>query len=94
MLEAGRKAIALLDPTSPLGQAVLNAVKTIGKQVGAAPPETHVNNLQSQLVDAKRNAMQRLAMMQMQQQGGAPGGGQPGAAPPGAGAPPPQAMAA
>jgi hypothetical protein len=95
-MDALKKATAMLDPTSPLGQAVLKALKEIGSKVGAAPPETQANNLQSQLIEAKRSAMQRLAMQQMQQQGGAQAAA-PGGAPPGAAqaAPPPQsAMAA
>ncbi len=92
MLEIGKKAAAMLDPSSPLGQAVLHALKTIGKQAGTAPPETQVNSLQSQLIEARRSAMQRLALQQMMMQhAGAqqPPGAQPGA-PPGApqGAPP------
>lgn len=101
MLEIGKKAAALLDPTSPLGQAVLKALQSIGKHVGSAPPETQVNSLMSQLVEAKRNAMQRLALQQMQHQGGpnpaaAAQGAVPGQAPPAAGAAPtsPMTMAA
>lgn len=68
-LDALKKAAAMLNPSSPLGQAVLDALKRIGKEAGSAPPETQVSSLQSQLVEAKRNAMQRLAMQQMQQRG-------------------------
>ncbi len=81
-LEALRKSVGMLDPTSPLGQAVLHALKAIGSKVGSPPPETQVNSLQSQLEEAKRSGMQRLAMMQMQNQGGAPPGAAPGGAPP------------
>ena len=55
-LEAMKKAVGVGDPTTPLGQAILRALKEIGKQVGGAPPpETQANSLQSQLVEAKRN---------------------------------------
>lgn len=92
MLEIGKKAMAMLDASSPLGQAVLDALKRIGKEVGAAPPETQVNSLQSQLMEARRNAMQRAAMMQLQAR--AAQGGPPGAAPGGAPAQQPLAMMA
>ena len=78
-LESWKKAVAMLDPTSPLGQAVLKALKDVGKHAGSPPQETQVNSLQSQLAEAKRNAMQRLAMQGMGQSQGAPLG--PGAAP-------------
>lgn len=98
MLEIGKKAASMLDPTSPLGQAVLHALKAIGKQVGSAPAETQVNSLQSQLVEARRNAMMRLALQQMQSGGAAPqppSGAAPGVQPsPSGAAPPQQAMAA
>lgn len=89
-LEGLKKAISMLDPTSPLGQAVLDALKKIGKHVGAAPAETQQSSLQNQLIEAKRTAMQRLALQQMQQQGG---GASPSAAP-GAAAPSPSGAAA
>ena len=96
-LDILKKSAAMLDPTSPLGQAVLHALKTIGKQVGSAPAETQTNSLQSQLMEAKRNAMQRLAQQQMQRPGegaaAAPGAAATGASP-GAAAPPSQPMAA
>lgn len=76
-LDSLKKAIAMLDPSAPLGQAVADALKKLGKEVGSAPPETQVNSIQSQLIEAKRNAMQRLALQQMSQQGAQ----QPGAAP-------------
>jgi hypothetical protein len=85
-LDQMRQAMSKLDPTSPIGLAVSRALNDIGKKVGAAPPETQVNSLQSQLIEAKRSAMQR---QQLQQGGGAaaaaPGGG---GAPPGPGAVP------
>ena len=98
-LEAMKKAVGVGDPTTPLGQAILRALKEIGKQVGGAPPpETQANSLQSQLVEAKRSAMQRIALQQMHQQGGGAalpvGGAPPGVAPPPGGAPPPSAAAA
>lgn len=98
-LDAMRKAIAVLDPTSPLGQAVLAATKNLGKQVGSAPPEAQVSNLYGQLQDARRTAMQRLALMNMANKAGGAGsapvsppvatGGAPAAA-----APPATPMAA
>ena len=80
-LDQMRQAMSKLDPTSPIGLAVSRALNDIGKKVGAAPPETQVNSLQSQLIEAKRGAMQRLALQQ-------PGGGAAAAAPGGGGGPP------
>lgn len=70
-MEGLKKAMTMLSPSSPLGQAVLDALKRIGKEVGSAPPETQTNSLKSQLVDATRNAMLRAVMQRAQQQGGA-----------------------
>lgn len=65
-MEALKKSVAMLDPSSPLGQAVLRALKDIGKEVGNVPADAQQNSLQSQLLAARRNAMQRLALQQMQ----------------------------
>lgn len=70
-LEGLKKAGAMLSPASPLGQAVYEALRKLGKEVGSAPPETQTNSLKSQLVDATRNAMLRAVMQRAQQQGGA-----------------------
>jgi hypothetical protein len=94
MLELAKKAIAGLDMSSPIGQAVAAFLKSAGKHAGHAPAETQQNSLQNQLVEAKRNAMQRLALQQMQARGGAASGAPAAGAPPGAGAPPSPAMAA
>ena len=94
-LEAMKKAAPLVDASSPLGQAIFETLKKLGKHVGAAPPESQVPSLYSQLQDARRTALQRLAMMQMGQPmaGGAPSaaptppvnsGGSPASAPPAA----------
>lgn len=93
MLEIGKKAAAMLDPGSPIGQAVLHFLKSGGKHAGTAPAETQVNSLQSQLVEARRNAMQRLAMQQMMAHPGgppSPGGAAPVAGPTVPGAAPSQ----
>lgn len=68
-LDGLKKAMSMLSPSSPLGQAVLDALKKLGKEVGSAPPETQMNSLQSQMVEARRNAMQRLVMQKMMQGG-------------------------
>lgn len=65
-LQVLQKAMALVDPTSALGQAIATALRTVGKQVGSPPAEQQVTSLQSQLLDAQRSAMQRVAMMQQQ----------------------------
>lgn len=94
-LDKMRQASANLDPNSELGQAVLTALKTIGRHVGAPPPEAKVSSLFGQLIEARRNAMQRLALLQLQNRQGAPPGAQmpPGGA--AAGAPTvPQGVAA
>jgi hypothetical protein len=95
-LDAFKKAIAMLDPTSPLGQAVLDALKKIGKHAGNPPAETQQNSLQNQLMEAKRNAMQRLEAQRMQQPGLGGNAAAPGAAAPGplGAAAPPSPMAA
>lgn len=92
-VELLKKAMMMVDAGSPLGQAIVDAIKRLSKEAGSPPQETQVNSLQSQLMEARRNAMQKAAMMQLQAraaQGGAPGAPAPGAAP----APPPAAMAA
>ena len=95
-LESMKKAIALLDPMTPLAQAVARALEQIAKKAGSPPPETNVNSLRSQAVEAQRTAMQRLAMQNMQQQGGSPTPAMHGAASgaPSGAAPLPSAMAA
>lgn len=77
-LEAMKKAAPLVDPSSPLGQAIFAALKSLGRHAGAAPPETQVPSLMGQLQDAKRSAMQRIAMMNL---GNRMAGGAPAAAP-------------
>ena len=64
-LEAMKKAAPLVDPSSPMGQAILSALKSLGRHAGAAPPETQVPSLYGQLQDAQRTAMQRLALQQI-----------------------------
>ena len=98
-LESLKKAIALLDPMTPLGPAVARALEQIGKKAGSPPPEAQANSLQAQAMEARRTALQRLAMSQQQQQGASPMGAMPGAAQPvgstqGSAAPSPLAMAA
>lgn len=61
-LQIMQKALAVVSPTTPLGQALAHALKTIGKQVGSPPESQLVNSLQSQLIEAQRSAMQRAAI--------------------------------
>lgn len=77
-LDALKKAGPLVDPSSPLGQAIYSTLKSLGRHAGAAPPETQVPSLYAQLQDARRTALQRLAMMQLQNR---TAGGAPAAAP-------------
>lgn len=96
-LEAFKKAMMLADVSSPLGQALADAIKRVGKEVGSVPQGTQQASLVAQLAEARRNALQRTALMQMQQSARppAPGGvpGVPGGSP-AAGTPPTAAMAA
>lgn len=74
-LELMQKAMGMVGPSTPLGQALLDSMKKLGKQAGSAPAEQQVNSLQSQLIEAQRSAMQRAALQQQSMAGGgAPGG--------------------
>ncbi len=62
-----QKAMAMVDPTTALGQAIADTLRRHGKQVGSPPEEQKINSLQSQIVDAQRNIMQRIALQHMAQ---------------------------
>ncbi|MDE2020367.1 MAG: hypothetical protein KGJ13_08535 [Patescibacteria group bacterium] len=93
-LQIMQKALGIVSPTTPLGQALAHALKTIGKQVGSPPESQLVNSLQSQLIEAQRSAMQRAAIAHNLTGGGVAAPGAAPVSPPSAAPGPTMPMAA
>jgi hypothetical protein len=87
-----QEAAAKCDPSSDLGQSILQSVQKLGKH---APPNQATQGIQAQtlrnLADKARQQAPLMALMRSMGQGGAPGGmpGSPMGAPAGAAPAPP-----
>lgn len=91
MVEIGKKALPMVDVGTPLGQAILEAIKKLSREASNVPRDAIVNSLKSQLQTAQQQQMARMVAG-----GGAPAapGAMPGAAPAGPATPAPQGAAA
>lgn len=76
MVEIGKKALPLLDVGSPLGQAILEAIKKLSREASNVPHDAIVNSLKSQLQTAQQQQMMRAVAGRL---GGAQGAGMLGA---------------